>query len=147
MFDKLIKSIKQRKEEKEAIKLEKIMNKPEFRLCDLYVGEIVFYKKCENVGLGIVDHRYREVKKFAFFYKIDYEKYRHIVSNQELCELGSYNSIIGDYAVLNVRKFEEAFPLFMRKHNLKPNSKVSFNFIRNNEKDMNTELAPDQKNC
>lgn len=145
MLKKLFEMLKQRKEEKEAIKLEKIMNKPEFRLCDLYVGEIVFYKKREDVGLGKVDHHYRKVKKFAFFYEIGYNKYRHIISGQELYELGSYNSIIGDYAVHKIRPFNEVFPLFMRKHDLKSNSKVSLNFIIKNENEINAELAPEQE--
>lgn len=138
MLKKLIEKHKQKQ-------TEKILNKPAFRLCDLYVGEIVFYKKCEKVGTEKYDHHYREVKKFAFLYEIGYGKYRHIVSSQDLCELGGYNSIIGDYAVHKVRKFEEAFPLYMRKNNLKPNSKVSLKFIYENEKSINEELAPNQK--
>ncbi len=71
MLKKLIEKLKQRKEEKEAIKLEKIMNKPEFRLCDLHVGEIVLYKKRKDIGLGKIDHYYEEVKNLHFFMKLD----------------------------------------------------------------------------
>ncbi len=138
MFKKLIEQHKQKQ-------YEKIMNKPEFKLGDLLVGEIVLYKKCEKVGPGKYDHHYREVKKFAFFYETNSHEYCHIISGQKLTKMGDYNSIIGDYAVHNIRHFKEAFPLFMRKHNLKPNSKVSLRFIYENEKSMNEELAPDQK--
>ena len=138
MFKKLIEKHKQNKDKK-------FLNKPSFKLGDLYVGEIVLYKNRKSAGLGKVDHYYEEIKKFAFFYEIGYNKYRHIISGQELFELGSHNSIIGDYAVHKIRPFNEVFPLFMRKHDLKSNSKVSLSFIIKNENEINSELAPEQE--
>lgn len=138
MFKKLIEQHKQKK-------FEKIMNKPEFKLGDLLVGEIVLYKKCEKIGPGKFDHHYREVKKFAFFYETNNHDYCHIISGQKLHIMGDYDSIIGDYAVHNIRPFKEAFPLFMRKHNLSDDSKVSYNFIITHEKEMNEQLNPNQK--
>ena len=138
MFKKLLDRYREKKNEK-------ILNKEIFKLDELYVGEIVLYKKCEDIGLGEVEHIYREIKKFAFFYECDYKKYRHIISGQELYVLGDYKSIIGDYAVHNLRKFEEVFPRFIRKHNLTLSSKVSLLFLIQGEENMNKELAPNQK--
>jgi len=64
MIKKLFEKHKQKKVEKQN-------NKPTFKLSDLYVGEIVFYKSRKNVGFGIVDHHYKIVKHFAFLPKLD----------------------------------------------------------------------------
>ena len=137
MIKKLIEKHKQKQ-------LKKIMNTAVYQLEDLYVGEIVFYVKRECVGSDRFDHHYRIVKKFAFLYEIGYEKYRHVISAQPLIELGGYNSVIGDYAVHNVRKFQEVFPIYMRKNNLTPSSKVSLQFIIDGEKIMNEKYAFNQ---
>ena len=55
--------------------------------------------------------------------------------------MGSYHSSIGDYAVHNVRKFQDAFPIFIRKNHLTNESKVSLRFIIENEDKLNKELA------
>mgnify|MGYP003299782288 CR=1 FL=1 len=54
MLKNFIKKLKQKK-------FEKIINKPEFKIGDLLVGEIVLYKKCEKVASGKYDHHYQEV--------------------------------------------------------------------------------------
>ena len=102
MFKKLIEKHKQKQ-------YEKTMNKPEFKLGDLYVGEIVLYKQCEPIGFGTVNHHYSIAKKFAFLTETGYCKYCHIKSKQILTEMGAYKSIVGDYAVHNVKKFQETF--------------------------------------
>ena len=145
MLKKLIEQIKQKKLENKAIKLEKLRNKPEFTLGDLYVGEIVLQKKRRAAGLGITDHYYKIVKAFAIFTETEYNRYVHIKSNQELYNLTSYKAIVGDYAVNNVRKFQEAFPLFMRKNNFTTSTKVSRVFIEENENKMNEQLDPNQE--
>ena len=138
MLKKLVEKHKQKK-------LEKKLNKPEFKLDDLFVGEIVLYKDRKNIGFGTVDHHYSIAKKFAFLTEFRYCKYCHIKSKQILVEMGAYESIIGDYAVHNIKKFQEAFPLYMRKNNLTPSSKVSLKFIIDHEDEMNNQLDPDQK--
>ncbi len=139
MFKKLIEKYKQKQNWK-------ILNKEVFKLDDLYVGEIVLYKKREDVCFGKIDHHYSEIKKHAFFYKCGHQKYRHVISGQELSELGKYGSIVGDYAVHNLQKFEEVFPIFMRKYNLKPSSKVSLLFLIKGEENMNKEFKTIQEN-
>lgn len=134
MLKKLIEKHKQKK-------FNKTLDKPVFTLSDLRVGEIVLFKKSEYIGFLTDRHYYRITKKVAFLYETEYKKYRHIVSNQDLFEMGSYHSIIGDYAVHNVRKFQDAFPIFMRNHNFTPDTKVSLRFIIKNEAKLNKELA------
>lgn len=145
MFKKIFEKYKQTKLENEATKLEKQRNKPEFKLGELYVGEIVLYKKREYTGFGISDYYYNEVKNFAFFTKAGYEKYCHIKSGQMLIKMGAYESIVGDYAINKIRRFEEAFPIFMRKNNLTLSSKVSRAFIEENEDKFNKELMPNKE--
>jgi len=138
MLKKLIKNYQQRKQEK-------LINKPIFKIGDLFVSEIVLYKKREHIGPGEYLHHYKEIKKLAFFYLCDYDKYRHIISGQDLRELGSYYSSIGDYAILEPKKFQEAFPIFMRRNKFDESTKVSLQFIINNEESLNKELDPNQK--
>ena len=138
MFKKLIEKHKQKQ-------LDKTLDKPVFTLGDLCVGEIVLFKKSEYIGFLTDRHYYRIAKKLAFLYETEYKKYRHIVSNQDLFEMGSYHSIIGDYAVHNVRKFQDTFPIFMRKHNFTPDTKVSLRFIIENEDKLNKELDENQE--
>ena len=114
-------------------------------IMSVYINRIVLYKKCENVGFGVVDHHYKEIKKFAIFTEVDYQKYCHIKSNQKLYEMGAYKSIVGDYAVHKIRTFEETFPLFMRKNNFTTSTKVSRVFIEENEDKMNEQLDPNQE--
>jgi len=137
MLKKLIEKHKQTKAIKEY-------RKPTYKLGDLYIGEIVLYKKCKNVGLGKVDHYYEIVKKFAFLIETGYQKYCHIKSGQTLIEMGGYHSVEGDFAVHRVRKFEKASPIYMRKNNLSSSHKVSKEFIVRYEEEMNKILAPEQ---
>lgn len=145
MLKKLLENLKQRKQEKLEIKLEKQRNKPEFTLGELYVGEIVLQKKRQAGGLGITDHYYKIVKAFAIFTETEYNRYVHIKSNQELYALTHHKAIVGDYAVNNVKTFQEAFPLFMRKNNFTTSTKVSRAFIEENEDKMNEQLDPNQE--
>lgn len=147
MLNKLIEKLQQTKQNKEAIKLEKIRNKPQFSLGDLYVGEIVLQKKRQAAGFGITDHYYKIVKAFAIFTETDYQKYLHIKSNQLLYDLTSHKAIVGDYAVNKVRTFQEAFPLFMRNNNFTSSTKVSRAFIEESEEKMNNNLDPNQEIC
>ena len=62
-----------------------------------------------------------------------------------LYEMGSYKSVVGDYAVHNVRKFEKALCIYMRKNKFTSSTKVSRVFIEENETKINLELNPDQE--
>lgn len=143
MLKKLREKLYQKKIEKEAVKLKKQRNKPEFKLGDLYVGEIVLYRKSEYSGNFIYTHYFHPIKKFAFFTKYAFD-YTHIKSNQVLKEIG-ITSIKNDYAVNNVKSFQEAFPLYMRNNNLSASTKVSRTFIEENEAKINNELDPNQE--
>ena len=102
MLKILTEKLKQKKAEKQELKLKKEHAKPQFTLGNLYVGEIVLYKKREDIGFGKVDHYYNEVKKFAVFTKTGYNEYRHIKSGQKLYDMCSSFAVTGDYAVYNV---------------------------------------------
>ena len=67
MLKKSIEKYIRKKEEKERIHLEELRNRPEFKLDDLYVGEIVLYKKSKYIGYGVYNNYFRPVKKVAFF--------------------------------------------------------------------------------
>lgn len=145
MLKKLAEKLNQNKIKKENLKLEKQRNLPKFQLNELYVCEIVLYQQCVPEGHGIVSHYYKEVKKFAIFTKVGYDKYLHMKSKQTLTEMGGTNSVIGDYAVRNIRKIHKACPIYLRTCNLTPTSKVSTAFIETLEDDMNQLLRPDQE--
>ncbi len=130
-------------EERRVKKQEKLRNKPTYKLDDLYVGEIVIYKQVKNVGLGKRNHYYDIIKKVGILSYVGYEQYHHIKSGQDLYELGEYKSIVGDYAVNNLRKFEKACPIYMRKNNFTPSTKVSLAFIEEFEDIINQQIAPD----
>ena len=68
----------------------------------------------------------------------------HIKSGQILKEMDCL-SVENDYAIIDIKTFQEAFPIYMRKNNLTLASKVSRVFIEENEDQMNAKLAPDQK--
>ena len=138
MLKKLLEQLKQKKIEKEN-------NRPQFKLGNLYVGEIVLYTDREDIGFGTRYDHYNIVKKFAIFTESGYNKYCHIKSGQILYEMGSYKSVVGDYAVHNVRKFEKALCIYMRKNKFTSSTKVSKIFIEENETKINLELNPDQE--
>lgn len=125
--------------------MEKLNNKPKFKLGDLYVGEIVLYTAREDIGFGTRYDHYNIVKNFAIFTETGYKKYCHIKSGQTLYEMGCYKSIVGDYAVHNVRKFEKALCIYMRKNKFTSSTKVSKIFIEENETKINHGLSPDQE--
>lgn len=138
MLKKLYEQLKQKKVDKQN-------NKPRFKLGDLYVGEIVLYTDREDIGFGTRYDHYNIVKKFAIFTETGYKKYCHIKSGQTLYEMGCYKSIVGDYAVHNVRKFEKALCIYMRKNKFTSSTKVSRVFIEENEDKINNELRPDME--
>ena len=136
--------IKQLIEKHKQEHIEKSNNKPKYKLKDLYIGEIVLYKYRKDVRLGVIDYHYDMVKKFAILKQVGYQKYLHIKSNQELYVMGSYYCAVNDYAVHRVRKFTDVSRIYMRINNLSLSTKVSLNFIKDYENEMNNLLAPDE---
>ena len=138
MLKKLIERFKEKAEERKR-------NKPEYRIGNLYVGEIVLYKNSEYIGYCTYNHTYKPIKKYAILIERSYGKYKHVKSGQILTEMSCYDSTPGDYAVHNIRKFEKASPIYMRKNKLTPLTKVSRAFIEDFENSINESLDPNQK--
>lgn len=138
MLKKLTENLKNRKIEKER-------NKEQFELNNLYVGEIILFKKSVPVRKGVNNNYYTYVKKVAIFTTDDHKAYKHVKSGQILWEMGKNESIVGDFAVINLKKFPERFPIYMRKNDLNKSTLVSQAFIETFEEEKNLELAPDQK--
>ena len=138
MLERLIEKYRKKNVAKERRKLK-------YKISDLYIAEIVYYKRCESVGFGKFDHYYDMVKKYAIFTEKGYNKYQHVKSGQILAEMGGYESIVGDYAVHRVRKFEKASPIYMRKMHYTTDTKVSREFIEKFEDEMNRILDSNQE--
>lgn len=118
-------------------KIEKALNKPTYQLKDLYVGEIVYFKNREFTGYGKCDYYYRPIKSFAIFSKIGFKSYIHIKSGQILCDIDSSDALVGDYVVHKIKLFQEVFPIYMRRENMTPTTKVSKTFIDGTEDKIN----------
>ena len=153
MLDDIIVAIQKRKlekqrklEEKQKQLEEEERNRPKYTLDQLYVGEIVLFEKQVYLGAQVNENFYKPVKKYAILMKIGYEEYLHFKSGQKLQKLGGWDAIVGDYAVRNIKKFQEAFPIFMRKNNYTPSTMASLEIIELMEDKMNEQLAPEQKN-
>ena len=153
MLNDIIEAIKKRKLEKQR-KLEEQQkqlkeqerNEPKYMLDKLYVGEIVLFERQAYLGGNVNESFYKPVKKYAIFTKIGYEEYLHLKSGQKLQKLGGWDAIVRDYTVRDIKKFQERFPIFMRKNNLSPFTRVSLECIEQLEDEMNSQLAPDQQN-
>jgi len=150
MLDDIIEAIKKRKLEKQR-KLEEQQkqlkeqerNTPTYTLFQLYVGKIGLYKDCEEREFENEWFFYR-AKPYAIFIKVGHSKYRHLKSKQELYDIKSYGAIKGDYVAADIKPFQEAFPIYMRKNNLTLSTKVSIATIEEWEDSMNEELAPNE---
>ncbi len=143
MFDSLIDVIKKRKLERKQEKIEQEYQRLQFEISQLYVGEIVLYKERINKGNNISNYRYYPVKKFAIFTQTGASQYLHIKSKQKLHKMGLF-AIEGDYAVINIKTFQERFAIAMRNYNLDLSSKISMVVIEELENQMNNKHAPEQ---
>ena len=130
---------------------ERKLNKPTYKIEDLYVGEIIYITDIEFVpGPTLLrsghKYSYKHIKRFAIFYHDPFSNYLHIVSNHELdtslhCRVP--NKYVIHYDSLN--KLEDVMQPYMLKHNLKPSSKLSINDIKEIERIYNEHHFPDQK--
>ena len=131
--------IKKMLEKFKQAKIQKKINKPRYPIHSLYSGRIVFYESCvpaEN-GEFAFHYKFRPVKNFAILY--NYNNLTHIISGQQLKEMWLLRN--KDYCVHNLTSFAEHpnMKMYMRKHNLDENSKLSFAQIFALEKAMNKE--------
>lgn len=127
--------------------LDRFKKKPKeetFKIKDLYVGEIVFLVDKKFIRRSI-DYEYQTVKKGVFLTEIGYGKYSHIKSGQKLIEMNTLDSKVGDYAVFDLKKFEDQHPIYMRKANLTPEDKFTKSFICEIEDTYQKKYAPNHK--
>ncbi len=142
---RIIERMTQRREEKQ-------INKPRYKIEDLYVGEIIFVtnKKFEMGScFWTSGYRYKvkHIKPFAIFKHTCWDhNYLHIVSNHELRELSLIGEI-GEYVVNDdsLKKFDKFMQRYMIANNLKSNSKLSINDIKELEDYVNEKLYPEQE--
>lgn len=134
---RLIERITQHREEKQ-------LNKPIYKIKNLYVGKIVLLKERQFEGFGIWTTHSNFVKRFAIFTQDNYNTYTHIQSGQKLKDIDSAEAIIGDYAVHIVAPFEEVFATVMRQCHHTKDTKFSKNEIIEIETETNETLYPNQ---
>ena len=160
----LIEKNQKRKEEKERVRQEKIertrekqrelyINKPRYKIEDLYVGKII-YIQSEKFYSGpthsIFDSgtwiTFKNIKKFAIFYNpgpwIDDI---HVVTNHTLKT--SLWAKPGEYCIHydSMMKFDKALQRFMIENRLNRNSMLSIKQITELENNVNELNFPDQR--
>lgn len=133
------------------------LNKPRYKIENLYCGEIVyvvdkeFHKGPTFLQCGY-NRTYKHIKPFAIFYHniyvgtTDFENdYRHVVTNHTLRQLS--HSEVGEYAVDQdtLRDFDKYLQRYMIENNLKKTSKLSINDIKELEDFVNQKLYPEQE--
>ena len=127
---RLIERMAQRREEKR-------LNKPRYKIENLYCGKIVyvvdkeFYKGPTFWQCGY-KRTYKHIKPFAIFKHDcwDGSHYFHVVTNHPL-RLSLYSEV-GEYSVNydSLKKFNKYMQRYMIANNLKSTSKLSINEIK-----------------
>lgn len=121
------------------------LNKPKYKLKDLYIAEIDLLKKREMTSLTHWVSYYDEVKKYALFTCCGYNLFKHIKSGQKLIYIDSLSAIEGDYVVNNLKEVTKVCAIQMRRNNWNKNTKLSKNQIQEIETAINEKYAPNQK--
>ena len=131
MLKKLLENLRTKKEEK-------LKDKPLFQIADLKTATIVKLENRTPTDHGSYIYEYRTVKDLAIIElsSISLWSYTHIKSKQELREM--IRAHIGDYAIDNVRDFEDTFSKFIRLNGLTKYDKLSYNQIVALENEVNT---------
>lgn len=131
MLKKLRENLKIKREKK-------LKDKPLFQIAHLKTAEIVKLESRTPTDHGSYIYEYRTVKDLAIIElsSISLWSYTHIESKQELREM--IRAHIGDYAVDNVRDFEDTFSKFIRLNGLTKYDKLSYNQIVKLENEINT---------
>lgn len=147
---RLIERMSQRREERK-------LNKPRYKIENLYCGEIVyvvdkeFYKGPTFWQCGH-NRTYKIIKPFAIFYHNIYigtydfeDNYRHVITNHPLRQL-SYSEI-GECVVNHesLKDFDKYMQRYMIENNLKKTSKLSINDIKDLENYVNEKLYPEHE--
>ena len=132
---------------------EKLLNKPRYKIEDLYVGEIIYItgKKFE-MGYSFLtsgyQFKFKHIKPFAIFKHsyLDKDYYLHVTSNHKLRQ-SSLTTEIGEYVVHNdtLKEFDKYMQRYMIANNLKKTSKLSINEIKELEEYVNEKLYPEQE--
>lgn len=130
---------------------ERKLNKPRYKIEDLYVGEIIFIanKKFEMGSCFWASgyrFKFKHIKPFAIFKHTCWDSdYLHIVSNHKLQQRG-LETEIGEYVINDdsLKKFDKFMQRYMIANNLKKTSKLSINDIKELEDYVNQELYPEQ---
>ena len=136
MLKKILESLKQKREEK-------LKDKPMYEISSLRTANIVRLENKTPTNHHSYECEYRIVKDFAIIQHSHYSfAFIHIKSKQELREM--FFTHIGDYAVDNIRDFEDYFAKFMRINGLTPKDKLSYNQIVAIENKLNTVSHTDE---
>ena len=164
IIKKLIEKHQKKKAEKERVRQERIAeriekqremeaNRPRYKIDDLYVGKIIYIKSSSlfvGPNASIYDSgeriQYRNIKQFAIFDKSDpYKDYVHVVTSQSLRDSlwGEAGEYVVDYD--SIKEFSRAMQGFMIKNNLTKYSLLSYNQIKEIEKQVNLQRYPEQK--
>lgn len=121
-------------------------NKSVYKIKDLYVGEIVFFKT-SVIDIPFVSDiiHYDVIKKFAIFYKNpkNDDEYIHIKTNQVLKSI--HKADIHTSAIVNLTTFSEHFKVGLSKTNLSTEAKLSKTHIEFMETEVNKKLSPNKK--
>ncbi|MFQ6723753.1 MAG: hypothetical protein ACLRFE_00270 [Clostridia bacterium] len=147
---RIIERMTQRREEKK-------LNKPRYKIENLYCGEIVYVTDCKFVKGPTFwqcghNRTYKHIKPFAIFYHNIYigahdfeDNYRHVITNHPLRQL--QYAQIGEYAVNHdtLKDFDKYMQRYMISNNLKKNSRLSINDIKELENYVNQKLYPEQE--
>lgn len=164
IIKELIEKHQKKKAEKERVRQEKIAeriekqreieaNRPRYKIDDLYIGKIIYICHTEfYVGptASIYDSgehiQYRNIKKFAIFDNSDpYKDYVHVVTSHSLRNSlwGEAGEYVVDYD--SIKEFSRVMQGFMIKNNLTKYSLLSYNQIKEIEKQVNLQRYPEQK--
>lgn len=122
-------------------KVEKFINEPRYTIEDLRVGEICLKKGKRYDGADITTYFYQTIKEKAILLSQTCITYTHIKSKQDLNELAYAH--VGDYAITNLKDFEEVFAIYMRNKNLTSESKLSIKQVLQLEDALQTGLIDD----
>ena len=130
---------------------ERHLNKPRYKIEDLYVGEIIYIVNTEFVSgptfwQSGTKTTYKHIKPFAIFSRTCWEHdYLHILTNHPFRQ--SFHAEIGEYAVNHntLKEFDKCMQRYMIANNLKSTSKLSINDIKELEDYVNEKLYPEHK--
>ena len=115
----------------------KELNKPKYKISDLYIGQLVLLKDATFVNNDIISNQCDIIKEFAIFY-YDGIEYTHISSNaQHLKELNPLLVPFGELAVHNLKPLKT----YVINLGYSADEKVSKRFINELENNLNNKIT------